>query len=365
MGGQGRQGAQRVLSPVARALALTVAAIAATALPGCTSDAGITDGGKVVGETLSVYSFLPMSGPRGEAARDAVRGQKLALSEAGGTAGPYKVNFAPLNLTGGRMRMSNDVREAIHDVSIIAAITDFDARTARVTLPLFNSAGILQVSPGATYGGFVAPAGDADPDAPGRYFPSGKRTFAPLLPTTDAQAVALARAARGKVAIEAEAGEAGEALATALHRQVGRTVLTERADTVIYAGEDPESAKGVVEAILRENPRARVLLPDALATSDVVRGRRVAAVTAAGPPDPDRDADFISGYERAFDIEPGPYALLGYRAMKGVLGALEAAGEDAGRRQTVINEYFKSDPVKTAAEAPFWLRTERGYSPLG
>jgi branched-chain amino acid transport system substrate-binding protein len=348
-----------------RGRALAAVAAALLCLSGCTSEAGITRGGKVVGETLSVYSLLPLSGPRADASRDAVRGQKLALFDAGGTAGPYKVNFAPVDLSGGRVKMSNAVREAIHDVSIIAAISDFDAQTGRITVPLFNEAGILQVSPGATYGGFVAPAGDADPDAPGRYFPSGHRTFAPLLPTTDAQAVALARAARGRVAIEAEGGEAGEALAAALHRQIGRTVPTERADTVVYAGEDPESAAGVVESILRENPKARVLLPDALAASDIVRGPRVAAVTAAGPPDPDRDAAFIAGFRRAFDETPGPYALLGYRAMKGVLDAVDAAGDDAGRRQAVIDQYFRSDPVKAAAEAPFWLKTSKGYEPLG
>jgi branched-chain amino acid transport system substrate-binding protein len=337
----------------------------AALLSGCTSEAGITNGGKVVGETLSVYSLLPANGPRADAAREAVRGQKLALYEAGGTAGPYKVNFAPLDLSGGKAKMSNTVRDAIHDVSIIAAVTDLDSQTARVTVPLLNSAGILQVSPGNTYGGFVAPAGEADPDAPSRYFPSGRRTFAPLLPTTDAQAVALARAAHGKVAVEAEAGEAGEALAAALQRQLGKTVSTEDADTVIYAGEDPENARGVVEGVLRENPRARVLLPDALADTDLVRGKRVAAVTAAGPPDPDRDADFISGYKQQFGENPGPYALLGYQAMRGILDAVDAAGKNAGRRQTVIDRYFKSDPVQRAAEAPFWLRTSRGYEPLG
>ena len=50
--------------------------------------------------------------------------------------------------------------------------------------------------------------------------------------------------------------------------------------------------------------------------------------------------------------------------MSGILDAVNAAGDDAGRRQAVIDEYFRSDPVKAAAEAPFWLRTERGYEPL-
>ena len=345
---------------------LAVAAAGLLGLSGCTSEAGITHGGKVVGETLSVYSMLPLSGPRGEAARDAVRGQKLALSEAGGTAGPYKVNFAPVDLTGGRVRMSNAVREAIHDVSIIAAVTDFDARTARITVPLFNSAGILQVSPGATYGGFVAPAGEADPDAPGRYFPSGRRTFAPLLPTTDAQAVALARAARGRVAIETEArGVRRGARGGAAPRSSAGPSSTERADTVVYAGEDPESAAGVVEAVLRENPRARVLLP----------GRAGDQRRRARPPRRRRHRRRAAGSRPRRRLHRRLPARVRHRAGAVLAARLPGDERDPRRRQArrattpaaarpSIDEYFKSDPVKAAAEAPFWLRTERGYEPL-
>jgi branched-chain amino acid transport system substrate-binding protein len=258
--------------------------------------------------------------------------------------------------------MSNLVRDAIHDVSIIAAVTDFDAQTGRITVPLFNEAGILQVSPGTTYAGFVASVGDSDPDAPGRYFPSGHRTFAPLLPTTAAAAVALARAATGKVAIEEEGGEAGSALAEAIRQRVGTTVDTADADTVIYAGEDAESARGVVESVLRENRRASVLLPAELADVAGQLGRRVAAVTAAGPP---ADTGFDAAYRQAFGGDrPGPYAQLGYRAMRGVLAAIDRAGKKAVRRQAVVDAYFATDPLRTAAEQPFFLRTRGGYSPL-
>jgi branched-chain amino acid transport system substrate-binding protein len=339
---------------------VVAALVAALVLAGCSSESTIERGGRIPGTTLSIYSMLPLSGPHAQAARDAVRGQKLALAQSGATAGPFKVNFASVDLSGSKRKVAASVRDAIHDLSIVAAISDLDTRTAQVSVPLFNEAGILQVSPGVTYAGFAAPVG-ADPDSPGRYFPAGRRTFAPLLPNGAAEAVALARAAKGKVAIEWEAGPAGEALNAAVHRQFRKTVETADADTVIYLGEDPVNARGVVESVLRENRRARVLLPSSLADLAPSLGRRVAAVTAAGPVTDER---FAADFRRAFGDEPGPYAALGYRAMRNVLTVLERLGDDAGGRQRVIDTYFRSDPLKTAAEQPFWLRSRRGYEPL-
>ena len=257
------------------------------------------------------------------------------------------------------------MRDAIHDPQIIAAIADLDSATARESAPLFNAAGILHLSPGATYTGLVAPVGGVDPDAPDRYAPSGRASFAPLLPTDAAQAVAIASAARGDVAVEAEASPEATALAEAVRRQVGRTVGTDKADTVVYVGEDPENARGAIEGILRENPRARVLATAALAGSGLLEAldsKRVAIVTAAGPAD--RDSAFEESFQSRFGHEPGPYALVGYRGMRGVLTALERAGKDAGVRRRLIDAYFATDPLRRTASEPFFLQTRRGYEPV-
>ena len=123
-----------------RRLALVAAAVA---LAGCgtTKDEGISGGGKVIGRTVTVYSLLK---DPGGAARDFVEGEKLALSDAGGRAGDLAVNFTSLDLGDDESAQAEAVRRAINDPQIIAAVVDAN----KVTVPLFNAAGILQVAPG-------------------------------------------------------------------------------------------------------------------------------------------------------------------------------------------------------------------------
>jgi len=142
-------------------------ALAVVALAGCgtSKDEGISGGGKVIGKTVTVYSLTSDPGGSG---RDFVDGEKLALADAGGRAGALAVNFNSLDLGGGSddKLQAQAARRAISDPQIIAAIVD----ATKVTVPLFNAAGILQVAAGGDRG--VA----ADPQA----LPSGKHTVATL-----------------------------------------------------------------------------------------------------------------------------------------------------------------------------------------
>ena len=121
---------------VALALALVLAGC------GVNKDEGISGGGKVIGRTVTVYSLVTDPGGAG---RDFVDGEKLALSDAGGRAGGLAVNFTSLDLGGAdESAQAEATRRAINDPQIIAAVVD----ATKVTVPLFNAAGILQVSPG-------------------------------------------------------------------------------------------------------------------------------------------------------------------------------------------------------------------------
>jgi len=143
-------------------------AFALLAFAGCgtAKDEGISGGGKVIGRTVTVYSLT--SDPGG-ANRDFVDGQKLALSDAGGRAGDFAVNFNSLDLGGTDEKLQAQAsRRAISDPQIIAAIVD----ATNVTVPLFNAAGILQVAASGD------PSLAADPQA----LPSGKHTVGTLPP---------------------------------------------------------------------------------------------------------------------------------------------------------------------------------------
>jgi hypothetical protein len=147
----------------APAAVLVAAAALALALAGCGGgDQGIAGGGKVIGRTVTVYS---LTRDQSGAARDLVDGEKLALQAAGGRAGPLSVNFSSLDTgDGSDEAFATAARRAINDPQIIAAVAD----ATPVTVPLFNAAGILQVTPN----GDVGLATDAHAN------PSGKRTLA-------------------------------------------------------------------------------------------------------------------------------------------------------------------------------------------
>jgi len=54
---------------------------------------------------------------------------------------------------------------------------------------------------------------------------------------------------------------------------------------------------------------------------------------------------FEAAFREQFGRAPGPYAAVGYEAMRGVLAAIRRAGARAGSRQAVIDAYF--DPAAT------------------
>jgi ABC-type glycerol-3-phosphate transport system substrate-binding protein len=140
--------------------------VSGLALAGCGAnkdEGGLSGGGKVIGRTVTVYSLI--SDPGGSN-RDFVDAETLALADAGGRAGVLSVNFTSLDLGGSDEKLqAQAARRAISDPQIIAAIVD----ATKVTVPLFNAAGILQV---ATSGD---PSLADDPQA----LPSGKRTVGP------------------------------------------------------------------------------------------------------------------------------------------------------------------------------------------
>ena len=102
-----------------------------------------------------------------------------------------------------------------------------------------------------------------------------------------------------------------------------------RADAFAYAGEDPENAAGVADGLAREHPRTPVILPDAV-TRGGVAGRlsaaaRREAVLVSSAPEPGSTPALRrleAAFREQFGREPGPYAAIGYEAMRSVLAAI-------------------------------------------
>lgn len=323
-----------------RALAALAAAASLTA---CGAEK-TTGGGRVAGDNLVVYSFLPDT----PFARDIVGGEKLAIAEAGGRAGEFTINFAVARLPqGDAERVADATRDIIHDLQISAVIADLDSVTARTTVPLFNTAGILHLSPGATYPGFVAAFPGGPENEPERWQPSQQRTFAPLAPLDSAQAAAIAELARPPVLLEAEADDA---LAGLLQRRLaGRlTESPRRARTVVYSGSDPESARGVLESLAREAPQARILLPEALLRAGLEIPRAIDArlLTSAPAPDP----AFAESFRARFGRCATRAAALGHQTMRALIETIESLGDRARDRGALADAWLRRPQPPAAFE---------------
>ena len=150
---------------------------------------------KLTGGQLTIYSSLPLQGPSAAISEQIVDGEKLALADAGGRAGPFKIGYVSLDDASPTSDHWNpgvtatDAKIAAQDTSTIAYLGDLDSAATAISLPLINAAGILQISPASPYEGLTS-SFDAGQDEPERFYPSGKRTFVRLQPGDAVQAAA-------------------------------------------------------------------------------------------------------------------------------------------------------------------------------
>lgn len=341
---------------MSRAVASAAVLLAVAALTGCgASLEEINRGGRVVGTTLNVYSLLPAAGMG--ASRDIVDAEKLALYDARGTVGPFAINFLSIDEgePGGRdgaREAAVALRDAIADPQVIALIGPAGSDTGRAAVPLLNAAGVLEVLPGAGYPGFTERFGPGEPD---RWQPSGRTTLARLVGDDLQQAEAIVRAAARatgerapRITVEQEPGPFADALVEGL-RRAGAAIEEDpdKADAFAYSGEDPENAAGAADGIASEHPGKPILLPDALTRAGVrerlgAAARRHAVFVSSAPEPGSTSAlrRFEADFRARFGREPGPYAPIGYEAMRSVLAAIAAAGDRANNRQAVIDAYF-------------------------
>jgi hypothetical protein len=163
--------------------------IAAAALALAAGAAGCDDGAADAGEaTLTVYVSAPLSGPARAEGQEVADGAREALADAGGEAGGFVIAAEYLDAAGRNesrfdpVVAADNARTATEDSTTIAYIGELDSGGTRSSLPITNSAGILQVAPGSGAVDLVRDEPGND-DVPTEVQGTGERTFAQLAPT--------------------------------------------------------------------------------------------------------------------------------------------------------------------------------------
>jgi ABC-type branched-subunit amino acid transport system substrate-binding protein len=160
----------------------SVVVFIAVVLTGCGQPAAEGD------PQLTIYVSAPLTGPAGVEGRDAADGARLALADAEGEAGGVPVEAEYLDIAGGNESRSDPVtaarnaRTATENSTTIAYIGELDSAASRTSVPITNSAGILQVAPGSGATDLVVEE-TFDDSVPKDVQATGERTFARVLPS--------------------------------------------------------------------------------------------------------------------------------------------------------------------------------------
>jgi branched-chain amino acid transport system substrate-binding protein len=364
---------------LARWLGLLALAAILLGVVGC-GGVAVSDVAEATGGELTIYSSEPLQGPSAEISQQIVDGEKLALSDADGRAGPFKIGYVSLDDASPTSKEWNpgitetNAKTAAEDTSTIAYLGDFDSAATAVSLPLINAAGILQVSPGSPYVGLTS-SFNAGQDEPERFYPSGKRTFVRLAPGDIEQAQAQIELMKSlgihrlyvlddqdpfevpladivvdyaeRAGITVVEHDSLSTVPGAVFTGEVEKIVEHNAQAVFLAGEEGAGTAELWRDLHEASPNLLLLGSSSMAgesfTSQI--GAAAANTYLTTPVLPTRlypaaAQKVLSHYRTVFGVEGGPYSLYGYEAMTLVLDAIRAAGPRGNDRQTVIDHVF-------------------------
>jgi branched-chain amino acid transport system substrate-binding protein len=170
------------------------------ALSGCGTGKKDTPGARIRGRNLTIYVSVPLRGASRVSGNAVIYGARLALAQARGRIGEYRITLKALDdatvQRGGwdPGQTTINARTAVLDPTTIAYLGELNSGASAVSIPPLNRAGIPQVSPTSTAVGLTAAGPGAFPGEPQKYYPTGVRTFARVVPNDTVQALAQVRA---------------------------------------------------------------------------------------------------------------------------------------------------------------------------
>jgi branched-chain amino acid transport system substrate-binding protein len=364
---------------LARWLGLVALAAILLGVVGC-GGVTVSDVAEATDGELTVYSSLPLQGPLGLVSEQIESGEKLALADAGGRAGRFKIEYDSLddaNPTTGQWEpgiTATNAKVAAQDTSAIAYLGDFDSGATATSLPFINEAGILQVSPASPYVGLVS-SFEAGQDEPARFYPSGHRTFVRLQPGDTGQAQAQVRLMKSlgvrtlyvlddqdpfeipladivadyaeRAGIKVIAHDSISTVANAVFTGEVEKIVESHAQAVFLADGEGGGTVRLWQDLHEKQPSLLLFGPSSLATETFASQIEPAAantyLTTPVLPTrlyPSSAQGVLRHYRKVFGVEGSAYSLYGYEAMTLVLDAIRSSGARGNDRQTVIDRVF-------------------------
>jgi branched-chain amino acid transport system substrate-binding protein len=372
-----------------KVLVADLAVLAVAALSACGGSSDNSSSSEAAGTSgtagrVDIYSSLPLRGPSAAEAISLQNGIRLALAQSGDKAGPFTVMYTALDDSTGdggwdATQTAANAHEAAADPRAVYYIGEFDDGASEVSMPILNQAGIAQVSPANTYVGLTAREPGSVTGEPGRYSPTGTRTYLRIVPADSVQAaadlVAMHQAGCAKVAVASDEEAYGTGLAKLIELQKGyygidivsdagfdpaassfssyaATLKRLHVDCLLLAGIASKGGVALTKDVHLVLPTAKIFGPQDMCTGAWTNPRDGGVPAAVDPliecTEVARSLTaysggkaFLAAYEARYPgSDPSPYAILGYEAMKLGLSTIAGLGANGDSKSAVLSALF-------------------------
>lgn len=356
-----------------RSIARLIAASTLCALSGCATTAVSPSPPPGV---IRIVSSLPYKGLLAKQSKLISQAIDLAIEQRRSDIKGWSVEHQALDDSSGetgewsREREQANANTAATDPSVVAYIGPYNSAATSLSLPVTNKAGLLQLGPTATWPGLIS--GGWNPGEPASYYPTGKRTYARLMPPDAQQAIAAALWMRDLGATSIYVLNDGSTYSDGLAREFISDAHSLGINVAGQARIQRDTAPSCIPALTGAHPDALFYapssIPDAVEvaralegvslkvgvfTTDVpINNQFLEGIPSALPawrsvfngvsslPDTPAAANFSDAYQKRYKEPPSQFAANAYDLTNLVLNALQdGAGRD---RQKVIDDVLST-----------------------
>ncbi|MGI8485337.1 MAG: branched-chain amino acid ABC transporter substrate-binding protein [Thermomicrobiales bacterium] len=149
--------------------------------------------------TINLYSSWPMTGASVQLGGDSAEAVKLAVEIWGAAAGGFAINYQALddgiaanNGSWDATAEAENATKVVNDPDCVAYIATYNSGAAEAAIPITNQAPLFQISPSNTAVQLTKENPANPPGYPEVLYPTGKRTYARVVPADDIQGSASA-----------------------------------------------------------------------------------------------------------------------------------------------------------------------------
>lgn len=333
--------------------------------------------------TLKIVSSLPRTGSAKGQTDTIVNGIRMAMDEYNNELFGQRLVHKDMDdatTTAGDWdagKEADNAREAIGDKNVMVFIGPYNSGASKVSQPILNEAGLLQISPACTWPGLtkVVPGNEASGE-PGIYRKSGKVTFCRVCPTDDVQGPETAKFLKNvlkakTVFVIDDKGLYGAGIAKLFMEACGKldikivgheqlvkqgnykttleTVKNKNPDAVYLGATSQTGAPQIAIDMKGVGLKCPLVVPDGCYEKAFIEGagadlfNELTCYATIGGKDPSLltgpGADFVKRYKEKYGKDPEAYAVYGYEAAKVFLEAAKKVGKkDREELRTAVLE---------------------------